>query len=127
MGISGTTNLIKVEVVGKMLAKGVGFGSGSIAGFARVIHTPEDLQQVQDNEILVTRETDSTYLQAMAKAKAFVTEVEGMSSHGAIAALSSNKPIIIGASHITELVESGELITLELDSGIIYKGQTGIQ
>lgn len=127
VGISGTTNLIKVEVVGKMLAKGVGFGSGSIAGFARVIHTPEDLQQVQDNEILVTRETDSTYLQAMAKAKAFVTEAEGMSSHGAIAALSSNKPIIIGADRITELVESGELITLELDSGIIYKGQTGIQ
>ena len=63
----------------------------------------------------------------MAKAKAFVTEAEGMSSHGAIAALSSNKPIIIGADRITELVESGELITLELDSGIIYKGQTGIQ
>lgn len=127
VGISGTTNLIKVEVVGKMLAKGTGLGSGSVAGFVRVIHQLEDLQQVQENEILVTNTTDSRYLQAMIKAKAVVTEVAGMSSHGAITALSMNKPIITGAEKITELVADGDLITLELDSGVIYKGQTGIQ
>ena len=127
VGISGTTNLIKVEVVGKMLTKGTGFGSGSVAGFVRVIRQPGDLQQVQDNEILVAENTDSSYLQAMQKAKAIVTEATGMTSHGAISALSMNKPVITGAEQITKLVETGDLITLELDTGIIYKGQTGIQ
>lgn len=127
VGISGTTNLIKVEVVGKMLTKGHGLGSGSVAGFVRVITQPEDLQLVQEHEILVTAATDATYLQAMQKAKAFVTETAGMTSHDAITALSMNKPIITGAEHITKLVQTGDLITLELDTGIIYKGQTGIQ
>ena len=104
VGISGTTNLIKVEIVGKMLAKGTGLGSGSIAGFVRVIVDKEDLAQMQQGEILVTRETDSSYLSAIQKAKAIITEVDGLSS-----------------------VKNGDLITLELDSGFIYKGQTGIQ
>ena len=82
---------------------------------------------MQDNEILVAENTDSSYLQAMQKAKAIVTEATGMTSHGAISALSMNKPVITGAEQITKLVETGDLITLELDTGIIYKGQTGIQ
>lgn len=89
-----------------------------------MITQPEDLQLVQEHEILVTAATDATYLQAMQKAKAFVTEAAGMTSHGAITALSMNKPIITGAEHITKLVQTGDLITLELDTGIIYKGQT---
>ena len=38
-----------------------------------------------------------------------------------------NKPIIVGAEAITALVQNGQLITLELDTGMIYEGQTGIQ
>ena len=127
VGISGTTNLIKVEVVGKRLTKGKGVGTGSVVGYVRIIHTPEDLTKVTENEILVTKETDSTYLQAIQRAKAVVTEKDGMTSHGAITALGMNKPIIVGAEAITALVQNGQLITLELDTGMIYEGQTGIQ
>ena len=56
-----------------------------------------------------------------------VTEKDGMTSHGAITALGMNKPIIVGAEAITALVQDGQLITLELDTGMIYEGQTGIQ
>ena len=80
VGISGTTNLIKVEVVGKRLTKGKGVGTGSVVGYVRIIHTPEDLTKVTENEILVTKETDSTYLQAIQRAKAVVTEKDGMTS-----------------------------------------------
>ena len=42
-----------------------------------------------------------------------------MTSHGAITALGMNKPIIVGAEAITALVQDGQLITLELDTGIV--------
>ncbi len=127
VGISGTTNLLKVEMVGKMLAKGRGFGKGSVSGFARVVTCAENLPPVRENEILVACATDASYLPAMRAAKAIVTEAAGMTTHGVVTAFSLNKPIITGAEGITGLVQDGEMITLELDTGIIYKGQTGIQ
>lgn len=127
VGISGTTNLIKVEVVGKMLTKGTGLGKGSVVGFAKKILVPQDLQQIDEQHILICHQTDSSYLEAIGKAKAIITEASGLTSHGAIVALNLNKPIIVGAEHILEYVHDGDLLTMEIESGLIYLGQTGIQ
>jgi pyruvate kinase len=127
VGISGTTNLIKVEVVGKMLAQGTGLGNGSLVGFARKILEAADLETVGEQDILICHQTDSTYLDAMARARAIITETNGLTSHGAIVALNLNKPIIVGAEDILNNVQNGDLLTMELETGIIYKGQTGIQ
>jgi len=127
VGISGTTNLIKVEVVGKMLAQGTGLGSGSLVGFARKILEPADLQAVGEQDILICQQTDSSYLEAIKKARAIITETNGLTSHGAIVALNLNKPIIVGAENILANVQNGDLLTMELETGLIYQGQTGIQ
>lgn len=127
VGISGTTNLIKVEVVGKMLGKGKGLGKGSIVGFAKKVTCAGDLLQINEQHILIAKQTDSTYLEAMKRAKAIITEVDGFTSHGAVVALNLGKPIIVGAENIINLISDQELITMEMESGIIYQGQTGIQ
>lgn len=126
VGLKGTTNLIKVEVVGKILSKGVGIGHGQVQGSAKILKTPENLEsilsEIREDDILITYSTDIEFIPVMEKVKGFVTEAGGFTSHAAIAGLSMKKPVIVGACDAIETIEDGEDVTLDLTRGIIYRG-----
>ena len=58
-GISGSTDLIKVEVVTAVLGQGIGLGQGSVTGRARVAHSGMDLNNFNPGEILVAPNTNA--------------------------------------------------------------------
>jgi len=118
--IKGTTNLIKVEVVGQVLVTGMGLGEGTISGIVRIVKDPKDVQDISPDDIIVSYSTDKEAVPIMKKAKAFVSELGGLTSHTAISAYSMKKPALIGAKDAVSCLREGEWVTLDLDRGVIY-------
>lgn len=118
--VQGTTNLIKVEVVGKVLINGVGIGEGTISGKVRIVKDPTKLENISADDIIVSHNTDKEHMALIKQAKAVVTEAGGLTSHAAIVAYSMKKPTLIGAKDAVSCLREGERITLDLDRGVIY-------
>ena len=127
VGVSGTTNLLRVETVGEIIVQGTGIGRTAVYGNAAVIRKPSDLEKVPEGAIIIAAATDSAYLPALEKAAAVILEEGGLTSHGAILALHLNKPAIVGAVKATRLIRSGDLITVDSARGLVYRGKAGVQ
>lgn len=122
-GVAGTTNLIKVHIVGEILAKGIGIGDKSITGKVTIV---EDLQsdshKLKEGDILVTRFTDKESVPIMEKASAFIVEEGGITSHAAVAGVVLGKPVIVGVENAMKLIRDGQIVTMDTARGLIYSG-----
>lgn len=122
VGKVGSTNMIKVQVIGNVLAKGTGIGRKTYAGSVRVVHSPANDSDFHEGEILVATATDADYIPLIRRAGALIIEEAGLTSHAAIAALNYGIPAIVGATGITAKVVDGQLLTVDALAGIIYDG-----
>ncbi len=127
VGTAGSTNLIKVHTIGKVLIKAMGIGRTSTLGRVCIGNTVEELEEkFKDGDVLVTQATTREMVSFMERASAIVTEQGGLTSHGAIVGLNLYKPTIVGAANATNILEDGELITVDASSGRIYKGEAKV-
>ncbi|MBE3562895.1 MAG: pyruvate kinase [Hydrogenibacillus schlegelii] len=127
LGESGTTNLMKIHVIGDILARGQGIGGGVATGRAYVIgRGGAPKRPFADGDILVTVETDETLVPLMARAGAIVTEVGGLTSHAAIVGLELGRPAVVGAEGVTESVADGSIITVDARHGHVYLGRANV-
>ncbi len=126
VGISGTTNLLRVETIGKVLARGTGLGKSSVTGTACVVKELADLECIEEGQILVLRSAEKAHLPALEKATALITEEGGLTSSGAIMALNLHKPAVVGVERALELVKTGDLITVDAKRGLIYHGRANV-
>lgn len=124
VGRAGTTNMIKVQVVGNVLAKGIGLGRKAYSARARIIVRSED--EFADGEILVAKMTDAVLVPLIARAGAVVVEEGGLTSHAAIAALQYGIPAVVGAKGILAAMKSGEPLTVDALAGVVYEGTVSI-
>lgn len=123
IGISGTTNILKVHIVGKMLVQGSGIGSGSVTGELCVAgNYKEARQSFTEGSILVVPSTNNEFLPLMKRAKAIITEEGGIGSHAAIVGLALERPVVVGAANATRILKSGSVVTIDADRGIVYYG-----
>ncbi|ACL69083.1 pyruvate kinase [Halothermothrix orenii] len=123
VGIPGTTNLIKVDVVGEPLVEGQGVGKGIVTGQVKIAHTAKEaVEKIEEGDILVTGITDKEYLPAMKKAGAIIAEQGGLTSHPAIVGLELGIPVIVKAEKATENLVEGEIITIDGVRGLVYPG-----
>lgn len=122
-GIAGTTNMMKVHMVGEILARGTGIGDKSVTGRVSVITDWErDCNKLQEGDILVAVSTGKKSIPVMKNAKAFITEEGGITSHAAVTGLSLGKPAIVGVENAVRLFKDGQLITMDTALGLIYCG-----
>jgi len=127
VGVPGTTNLLKVEVVGQILAQGTGIGRKNVTGAVQVARSAKQaITEIQPDEILVVQATDADYVPAMEKAAAVITEEGGLTSHAAVVCLSLGKPVIVGVEKATEKLPTGTLVTLDVTRGVIYRGRAKV-
>lgn len=127
VGESGTTNLMKIHVIGDVIAKAQGIGRGSAYGKAIIAKNNEEaLRNMQDEAILVTNATDREMMQAIEMAAGIITEEGGLTSHAAVVGLSLGIPVIVGAKNILKLIENGEEITIDGAKGDIYRGYASV-
>jgi pyruvate kinase len=123
-GVSGSTDLIKVEVVTSVLGKGLGIGQGSVSGLARVAHTMADLGNFNPGEILVVSKTSADHIEAIRKSAGIVTEESSLTSHAAVIGLRLGVPVIVGVKDATEIIRDGTILTLDVQRGLVYSGTT---
>lgn len=125
IGKVGSTNMIKVQIMGNILSKGTGIGRRSYSGAARKIQFPEK-EEFQDGEVLIAMSTDSRYVSMISRAGAIVVEEGGLTSHAAIMGLQYGIPTIVGASEAFSKVENGQSITVDALTGLMYEGSVSI-
>ena len=123
VGESGTTNLLKVHVIGDVLAKGQGIGKRSAYGKAAVVKNAEQaINAVEEGDILVTYGTDRDMMPAIEKAGGIITEEGGLTSHAAVVGVSLGIPVVVGVTDVFQAISDGEDITIDGAKGDIYKG-----
>lgn len=127
IGITGATNLMKVEIVGEIILRGLGLGYAVVTGKACVVNSAEEAKaKFKDGDIIVTQNTDKDLMPFIEKASGMIIEEGGYTSHGAIVALSLEIPTVVGAQNATGKIEDGAEITLDSNKGIVYEGRTRV-
>ncbi|MGE5653173.1 MAG: pyruvate kinase [Bacillota bacterium] len=128
VGVPGTTNMLQVHTVGDIAVRGVGIGTGSFTGRAVIAHTAREASQKLNgpNQVLVTIGVDAEYVPALGSAAALITEEAGLTSPGAIIGLNLGIPVIVGAEGATSLITDETEITLDLNRGLVYRGQARV-
>ena len=125
VGEKGTTNLMKIQMIGSKLVQGQGVGEEAIIAKAVVAGTAEEaVAKATEGAILVTKTTDKEYMPAIEKASALVVEEGGLTSHAAVVAIAQNIPVIVGAADATSLINNDEVITVDPRRVIVYRGAT---
>ena len=118
LGISGTTNMMKVHVVGHVLLTGDGVTGQTVSARLCVCKRLSDIpKRFRDGDILVVPETDNTIVDYLRRCSGIITEEGGTNSHAAIAGLAMDKPVITGAEHATDLLKSGAVVCLDAKNG----------
>ncbi|MUK86873.1 pyruvate kinase [Ornithinibacillus sp. L9] len=127
VGESGTTNLMKVHVIGDVIAKGQGVGKRVAYGRAIIAkNSNEAIDKVKDGDIIVTYGTDRDMMPAIEKASGIITEEGGLTSHAAVVGLSLGIPVIVGVKDVVDQLTDGEDITIDGSKGDIYKGHASV-
>lgn len=127
VGLAGSTNLVKVHTIGKIISKGTGIGKSTALGHVCVVKSLKDLEEnFKDGDIIVALYTDREMVPYMERSSGLITEQGGLTSHGAIVGLNLNKPTIVGAEGATDNLENGEVITLDSATGLVYKGEARV-
>ncbi|KRM55977.1 pyruvate kinase [Lacticaseibacillus sharpeae] len=125
VGETGTTNVMKVQMIGSKLTSGSGVGDQTTVGKAVVAATAgEAVAKMQKGDVLVVKTTDKDYLPAIEKAAAVVVEAGGLTSHAAVVGIAMGIPVVVGAENATTVISDGQVITVDSRRGIIYKGAT---
>lgn len=124
LGISGTTNLLKVHLVGDVLVSGIGVTKGAVCGNLCVCKDEDTaLKTFKEGDILVIPQTSNRILNIIKKASGIITESGGMNSHAAIVGLALDKPVIVAAEHATQILKSGTTVTLDAARAIVFSGK----
>ena len=115
----------KLKGSSAILAQGRAIGQKIGTGRVRLVHSIDEMDQVQLGDILVTDMTDPNWEPVMKRASAIVTNRGGRTCHAAIIARELGIAAVVGCGDATEMLKDGTLVTVscaEGDTGFIYDG-----
>jgi pyruvate kinase len=121
-GVSGSTDLIKIEMVKAILGKGVGIGQASASGRARIAHSSRELGDFKAGDILVVPRTNADFVEMMRKASGIITEESSLTSHAAVIGMRLGVPVIVAMKDATQIIREGSIVTLDTEKGYVYSG-----
>jgi pyruvate kinase len=120
-GEGGSTNMMTVHLVGDSLVEGEGVGTGTEAGVVCVCRTDEEvIEKFLPGQILVVQATSNSILNYVKQAAAIISEEPGVSSHAAIVGLTLDKPVIIGATGATKILNDGMRVSVDAGHGVVH-------
>ncbi|MFO7927138.1 phosphoenolpyruvate synthase [Natronomonas sp.] len=107
---------------GNVILKGLGASPGVASGPVRIVRKLDQLDKVGEGDIIVTEMTTPDMVPAMKRASGIITDEGGMTSHAAIVARELGAPAVVGAGTATELLEDGQMVTIDGDKGSVTEG-----
>ena len=120
VGVSGTTNMIKVHLIGGALLNAVGIGNSNASGPLCVCRSLEDVAaKFHPGDVLVVPYTTNDLLPYIRQASAVISEESGLNSHAATVGLTLNKAVIVGASGAVQRLEDGAMVSVDCARGVV--------
>jgi len=111
---------MKVHVVGHILITGKGVTEKSVCAPLCVANNAEEaFKTFSDGCILAVHQTNNELLPLVRKASGLIVEDSDPNGHGAIAGMSLDLPVIIGARNATQILKSGAVVTLDAQRGVV--------
>ncbi|MFC1752339.1 PEP-utilizing enzyme [Thermoproteota archaeon] len=101
--------------------KGITASPGIIKGIAKIIHTNLDFEKINKGDIMVAGMTRQDFVPVMRKASAIITSEGGVTCHAAIIARELGLPCIVGVENATQIINDGDLISVDGETGIVEK------
>ena len=125
IGVAGTTNILKVQIVGDVLTSGTGISSGNdiVCGSLCVCRDEDEARRnFRDGEILVIPSTSNRIVDLIRHSRGIICEIDGEDSHAAIVGQALGIPVIVGALGATKILKSGTTVTVDAKRGTVYCG-----
>ncbi|MCD4760543.1 hypothetical protein K8R42_01460 [bacterium] len=101
--------------------KGMVACKGKVKGRVKIITHSSETKKVNKGDILVAKYTFPSFIPAMKKAAAIITDEGGLTSHAAIIAREINKPCIVGIKVATKVLKDGDIVEVDANKGIVKK------
>ena len=125
LGVSGTTNLLKVHLVGNVLVSGTAATKMSASGNLCVCCDEADAKlNFHNGDILVIPQTSNNILDILKHCSGIITEADGLNSHAAIVGMSLDKPVLVGAENATKILKNGTTVTIDSGRSLVFSGVT---
>lgn len=126
-GEKGTTNMMKIHLVGDEIAKGQGVGRGSVVGHAIVADSASDLEGKDlSDKVIITNSVDETLVPYVEKAIGLITLENGITSPSAIIGLEKGIPTVVGVEQATKEIKNDMLVTLDASQGKVFEGYANV-
>jgi pyruvate,water dikinase len=116
----------RLKETGQVLVDGLAIGSKIATGKVHIIPNASHIREFEAGEILVTDITDPDWEPIMKIATAIVTNRGGRTSHAAIVSRELGIPAIVGSQHSTQLLHTGQAVTVSCadgEIGHVYDGE----
>jgi len=127
VSMAGSTNMMKVHVVGDILVQGRGAGNRQGYGKVKIVKDAKEAEKlVEDGDILVINHLESEYISVIDRVAGVIAEEGGLTSHLAIECISMDIPLICGAGGATAILKTGAYVTMDVRRGIVYNGKANI-
>lgn len=108
---------------GEVILKGAAASLGMAFGPVKIIHSPSEIDKVQEGDVLVTEMTTPDFVPAMRRAKGIVTDTGGRTCHAAIVSRELGIPCVVGTGTATHTLKQGQMVTVNGAKGLVYKGK----
>ncbi len=120
LGVSGTTNMMKVHIVGDVLLKGKGVTQRTVTAPVCVCKDEDEaLRRAKSGDILVIPTTSNRIMPALKNAAAIIVEDKSEDCHAAVVGLSLDIPVIYDAQNAASILKSGVTITVDAAKGLV--------
>ncbi len=116
-GVSGSTDLIKVVIVRKLISRGSSHGEESVSGKVRIIDSESEFSNMRQGEILVLANGININNKLEKYAAGIISESKIISNED------SKITIISEIPDATKIIKNGDVVTLVPREGAIYKGE----
>lgn len=124
LGKTGSTNIMMVKTVGKILCKGMGIGKHKISARACVAKNAKDLEEnFSDGDIIVTIGVYKDMLPFIQKSSGIITVEGGLTSQGAIVGINYHLATVVGTGDTMNSIKTGDIISIDASTGEIYEGK----
>ncbi|MDR1410152.1 MAG: pyruvate kinase [Oscillospiraceae bacterium] len=119
LGISGTTNMLKVHLIGDVLCKGKGIGTRSVMGAVCRVIDKRGAEAFGRGDIIVAEEINDTLLPLIPLAGGLVLEGADRDGQAETLAKALELPVIIEAEGAIQQLKSGTMVTVDAAKGAV--------
>ncbi len=121
-GIPGGTNIMKVHLVAREIARGMGVGKDIVKGTIRIVQTADEFKEIRAGDVIVVKEVEVDYIDQVRKARAILAEEPGLTSYTAIIGREMGIPVVVGIRNATRTFHDGMKVTVDAIRGLVYEG-----